>query len=575
MHRPEAGPSDHGAEIEALAVRWLDPGSPRPWGMLLSLLLPLLLWFVTSPVVILTEDPLDVFVPLNDAWRLVHGERMHLDLHTPVGMLYGHSHAWGLWWTGDARLLLWTATAWSLAVLLLAWLAGADRAPALAGLVGLGLASLAVASPLSLDAWRLGAWSHLALYNRIGWALAIVVLLAVFRPGPPPGLREGFGVGACLLALAFVKVTYFALAGGVLLLALVDRHDRRRWALTVGVGVWALLGLGWLLSPGVRGYVADLADAALVATSPTAPGMERLDRLGKVPGDVLANLPGLLLGLLGVGFVAREPRAGGLRRAAVFLVVIVAVMVVGNQAHDHRIPALLAVGLVQGSLLVDAATVSAVRRGRGLLLASALVAAPHLLLESMALLQHGVAARSPDATMPFLLDEGPLSTLHVPRSDVPDPASLADADASTFKDFGALASYLRAGAAEVRQLASQEDARVLTLGFTNPLAMALGRPTTPGALSWYDYGRTWTPETLHLDDLVGQTEVLAAPNAIAGIDADRLLSAAEAVFADAGCEGARPYRRREAFGWTFFVAEPGSPRARCVTLVPDLVDEAR
>jgi len=239
---------DVDAELEALARRWLDPDGPGAWRMLLAVLVPLMAWFASGPRVVLTDEPLDVFVPLNDVWRLVHGERLHLDLHTPVGAVYDLSHLAAHALVGDARLLLVAPVGLALGVLALAWTSGAGRLPALGQLIGVSLVVLLVASPLDTDTWSPGVWPHLAVYNRLGWALSIVVLLATLRPGTTPGLREGLGVALALLALAFTKITFFALGGFALLVALVDRPDRRRWALAVGVGVWVVLLAAWALS---------------------------------------------------------------------------------------------------------------------------------------------------------------------------------------------------------------------------------------------------------------------------------------------------------------------------------------
>lgn len=256
---------------------------PTLWvatGCLLALAIAVFLWPGGTYA---AKLPHDLFGYFDAMHRLDMGQQPHVDFHTPIGWL-----AYGLPYLGHAVLgqfggALEFGSVALLAILLpLAALALRGRVPTGAGLLLLAALFAVVAVP-----WPLGesglASTQVPHYNRWGWALLTTLLLfglPVEKAGERGNRRflagvESAAIAALLSMLFFLKVTYFVVGLGFVLLFGVALA-RFRFAAGWGLAFSLLLILVIQWSAGwVDDYLRDLWRTTVVATqsgAPTAPG---------------------------------------------------------------------------------------------------------------------------------------------------------------------------------------------------------------------------------------------------------------------------------------------------------------
>lgn len=179
----------------------------------------------------------DAFMYFDGAWRMMNGQRPHIDFYSHLGVLSYLSTLIGLWISGG--------TAWGFGygqaltgLLLGTWtyLLGKKR------LSDWPLALLCVSTTLMAVApFALGfplKMGPATIYNRLGYSLlALGILEATVPLKARTGSAEfwgGFSTGLVLSLSLFLKITYFA-AAVFLLLALLpcQTQTKRRWG---GIG---------------------------------------------------------------------------------------------------------------------------------------------------------------------------------------------------------------------------------------------------------------------------------------------------------------------------------------------------
>lgn len=216
----------------------------------------------------------DVFGFFDAMHRLDMGQQPHVDFHTPVGWL-----AYGLPYLGYAVLgqfggaLEFGSVALLGMLLPLAALALRGRAPTGAGLLLLAALFAVVAVP-----WPLGesglVSTQVLHYNRWGWALLTTLLLfglpveKAGERGSRPFLAgaESAAIAALLSMLFFLKITYFVVGlGFVLLFGVALARFRRAAGWGLAFSLFLILVIQW--SAGwVDDYLRDLWRTTVVAT---------------------------------------------------------------------------------------------------------------------------------------------------------------------------------------------------------------------------------------------------------------------------------------------------------------------
>ena len=247
---------------------------PTLWvatGCLLALAIALFVWPGGTYT---AKMPHDLFGYLDAMHRLDMGQQPHVDFHTPRGWL-----AYGLPYLGYAVLgqfggaLEFGSVALLAMLLPLTALALRGRVPTGAGLLLLAalFAVVAVPWPLGESGWVSTQVVH---YNRWGWALLTTLLLfglpveKAGERGSRPFLTgaESVAIAALLSMLFFLKVTYFVVGlGFVLLFGVALARFRRAAGWGLALSLLLILVIQW--SAGwVDDYLRDLWRTTVVAT---------------------------------------------------------------------------------------------------------------------------------------------------------------------------------------------------------------------------------------------------------------------------------------------------------------------
>ncbi|HKO18968.1 MAG TPA: hypothetical protein VJU82_08785, partial [Acidobacteriaceae bacterium] len=205
---------------------------------------------------------LDGFLVLDGAWRMLNGQRPHVDFNSMVGpvaylptlfgFLFSSNTAAGFGY-GQAMVGLVLGT-W-------AYLLGRKLYETPRILYALCVAAVAVSpSQLGLSPF---AFSPATTYNRYAYALLGVLLLECLSTEVDSEIVAGFSSGAVIAILAFLKITSF-LGGALLIVALIPQRKQTlpRW---VGFAAGAaLVGFPFLyyLHFDVGAVIRDLAITA-------------------------------------------------------------------------------------------------------------------------------------------------------------------------------------------------------------------------------------------------------------------------------------------------------------------------
>ena len=208
----------------------------------------------------------DTFIPLEMGWRILHGQRPHVDFVSGWGPVWYLVSALGLVISRHSVDGIGYASA-VMALIVGSWsflLAKARLLPLWRVVFSLFLAALVVA-PYPLGNSPLLS-SHAMAYNRWGYALLGLVLLECLVPAldearvPHPSrlqtggwaseaLFGGLSTGAALSLALFLKVSFLLVGAGiavVLALLLRDLSPRRLLGIVAGFGVVSLALLAYL-----------------------------------------------------------------------------------------------------------------------------------------------------------------------------------------------------------------------------------------------------------------------------------------------------------------------------------------
>ncbi len=222
--------------VDAFVKGWRLPLLAGPWGKLLLALVILGLCAERAYVGLIgTRDfSHDAFMLLDGAWRMLNGQRPHIDFYSHVGFLsylpteiglrISRGTAWGL---GYGQALV--------ALLLGIWtfLLGRKRlADVPLALMSISVVLMAVA-PFALGFSPMKPTPAM-IYNRQGYALTALILLEAFQPATGTAERDdlwgGLSTGVILSILFFLKITYFVIAVFLLIALLPCRaQSRSRW----------------------------------------------------------------------------------------------------------------------------------------------------------------------------------------------------------------------------------------------------------------------------------------------------------------------------------------------------------
>jgi hypothetical protein len=210
----------------------------------------------------------DVFLLLDGGWRILNGLVPNRDFYLSLGPLIYMWTAAGLWLAHNSAygltigFLLFAAL-----ITVFAFLTSRTRMTAAGSILFSIFILLLCTGPMPLGANSSLDLTYAMIYNRFGYGLLSILFITQFiRPDarharPREEWFAGIVAGASLALLFFLKVSYFAVGGGVVLLsALADpRNTRRLLALACGLVPTALVMLAFLRFD-VPALVHDLRD---------------------------------------------------------------------------------------------------------------------------------------------------------------------------------------------------------------------------------------------------------------------------------------------------------------------------
>jgi hypothetical protein len=431
----------------------------------------------------------DIFFLLDNGWRALHGQRVHVDYSSAWGPLTFLLIAAGLAASGASVAAVSYANAFTAVVagLWAAWLVAA-RSRTMTAVVLPCFVALLVAAPFVLG--EAPVWtSHGMVYNRYGYALSAIIMLECFQPAGDSHPRhrrfaEAILTGCAAGLLLFLKVTYFLVALPVIgtsLLFWERRLPRALWY-ACGFAVTSLLFLAYLRF-NAAAMIHDLA-AAGAARSATLGIRQALT-------EILASA---VVRLLPLGFLAfacarlsANLESGFWRvvRYPIFAAVVVgadALLLLTNaQTASYPLTAVFAVVVllsIEPALRSSAPGMAAPL----LVLVAGLFAAPPILLQSVGLVYGFIEARG---------NPNPPGVLRFESARL-RPLVLYDApphDVDTYSNGREYVSSLNDG---MRLLAAHTGAsdKITTLDMFNPFAYAMNREPIRGGIAAAAYRYT-------------------------------------------------------------------------------------
>src|SRR5271157_44234 len=232
----------------------------------------------------------DSFIFLDGGWRVLNGQRPHVDFHTAVGPLQALYSAFAMWVAGDnvstgfgiARAVV------TLAFTLWCFLLVRGRFRPAATIAVCGMIALLAGAPFALTSSPF-TQSMAMFYNRFGYVLLALIILEAFQPRQfayVGGISTGIAIGLLL----FLKISFFGASIPLLILSLFCAPWNGRRVAGVAVGFFLIAGgfLIWLRFD-VPAVVYDLRMCA-VARSTAFPVQRLLRTLDRCTLGMLLTL---------------------------------------------------------------------------------------------------------------------------------------------------------------------------------------------------------------------------------------------------------------------------------------------
>ncbi|WP_136513120.1 hypothetical protein [Geomonas edaphica] len=419
----------------------------------------------------------DIFFFLDNGWRVVNGQRPHLDFTSAWGPLSFFIAAFGLFLSHySVDGIGYGNAAFALIISLWGYRLSRGAMPSLPRLFVCLYLALLVVSPYPLG-WGVFSSSYAMLYNRYGYALLGLLMLetASARARMEIGVAKddafgGFSVGVLSALTLFLKANFFA--GALLILMLspcVARPSARRIAATAaGFALTSLLFLAYL----------DFNIAAIYHDLQMAAGARGAGFTSReLSFKLLLNLPSLLFILF---LCALSGRAGGQARyvaaasAGICVFAIDMLLLVSNQQYRE---------LPLTALLASFMAVDAYRGGREgsrhrtALSRSVVVAGTAYFAVSFGSQAVGLGYAVEQKRRPA--DIGNVTKF---ISEPLHPLYLYDEPNEPASNGSRYVAYVNSGVSLLQRYAGTGDT-VLTMDMMNPFSYALRRPSPRGGMA--------------------------------------------------------------------------------------------
>lgn len=444
----------------------------------------------------------DTFIALDGSWRVLHGQRPHVDFYSAFGPVPYLIAAAGLMSAGLRVDGLAYATAgigfligiWALALVrnrLKAWPASLY----LAWIVLFWLAPYPLGEPFYMTGYAMQ-------YNRLSYALAALMLLELFVPQLRTSSIEWGGVstGVATALLLFTKVSFLAaacllIAGAYLMGSKSRKHFVALLAGFAAVGVPMMAYLRWQFPAMIR----DLLTAAAARRTRFLEGYDPLR-------SAFRNLDEIAI-VFGLALAAWMCLKTGPRHIFGFASLVVAADLALAMSNTQRqgLPLTLVAMLILACHIYEAFSPAQLRPARvlvALFMAATLIPTLSSTVNSWGMvLRSNVFAKSDSGAR---IDAPHLASLILDDHNEPriDPAA---------HNGRPYADLVNEGLAMLRRESGPQD-RIACLWFANPFAYALLRTPASGGAPFYAYGVNLTADAgPDGDRVLGDADVVVYP----------------------------------------------------------------
>jgi hypothetical protein len=431
----------------------------------------------------------DIFFLLDNGWRALHGQRVHVDYSSGWGPVTFLLVAAGLAVSrGSVAAVSYANALTALAIgLWAAWLA-APRSRTLTGIAYSSFLALLVAAPFVLG--EAPIWtSHGMVYNRYGYALLAILMLECFQPLTGQSASRGRRLieptltGCALALLLFLKVSYFLIALPILGMSLL--FWERRWPRALGYAA-GFAGTAFLFLAYLRFDVAAMASDLLSASAARSGSLAmRHARVELLAGAVMHVAP---LGILAHGcgsLCGSRWRMWRYLLAAVLVIAADTLLLITNaEPSTYPLAATFAIVLLFSlePSLSPAVPQTSQRKAAFFVVVAGVLAVPMMLIQIVGLV-YGLAEGKVNPNPPGILRF---------ESARLRPLVLYDTAPDDLDRFSTGHEYVASINDGMRLLASntRADEKVTTLDMFNPFAYALGRKPIEGGIAAAAYRYT-------------------------------------------------------------------------------------
>jgi hypothetical protein len=437
----------------------------------------------------------DAFMLLDGAWRMMHGQRPHIDFYSHMGVLTFAPTVAGLWMAqGTAAAFGYGQALTGLVLGLWSYCLCRNRLADVPAVLMTLAVTLMASAPAALGFSPVFIAPAMT-YNRCGYAILALTLVEAAAERPrnsrPSDLLGGLSTGAAFAILLFLKITYFVF-GGFLILAVsaLRPQAKQRWT-GLGIGFLALFSVfAAYFSFNLKPMLLDFLTVAAA----------KHFRIDWYQVDVILELAATLFILNAMGaallFLRDRWQAGltlGITGSAGCIVGLI--LLLGNYEQTGFPLAVFLAILVINAVIVcipNPGHPSRALHGSVLFLGSVFI-----------VIFLGVSAFN----FPYGIAVKIFKARHFPALDSPVLKNFVPVDG----DLGYTA-YVNQGLALVRDHALAGET-VMSLDFTNPFSYGLGMKPAPGGTTVIQYKTTFDDRHRQSpQSLFGRADLVMTPN---------------------------------------------------------------
>ncbi len=461
----------------------------------------------------------DHFILFDGAWRVLHGQRPHIDFFSAFGPLGYLISAAGLWASKFAPVgIVYSSAAVGVALGIWALLLIRTRFEAWSGLLCLCFVLLFWLGPFPLGE-PIESSGYAMQYNRLGYVLLSFILIELYFPVRSGGriawLYGGLSTGLAAGLLLSLKISYFAVAALLIGVAYVTTGKTRKHILPMLVAFLAVsialaAYLGWDLTSMAR----DIFDTALARRTRLAHSHDTLRTIARNATEIFG-----LIGMAAVAFLFPGSGFGRNRQSqAVPLSLFVGAVLLSDFALSFSNTQRAGMPLVQMATLILASQLASERLGGPERSKSRIALSSAVAVSIWVALLPTLMATVNFWGLRMVARSRPQLSAAAARIDAPhlaglgfydriDPTGMDHAEANG----KAYVAFVNEGLHLIQANSSGKD-RIGCLCFSNPFSYALLREPASGGSPFFDYGTNFTERFIpSAARLVGNAEILMYP----------------------------------------------------------------